>query len=301
MTATVEASTDATIIGWFEPGSDAWHAARAHGIGGSEIAAVLGLSPYESRFSLWHRKKGMVGPVEESPEMYWGKVHEPGICNRFAELHPELTVLPSPTYAAAGRPWHIANPDRLAIDHDGVVHIVEAKHSYDSIGWGPDGTDQIPIHYKAQVRWYCAALGARRAHVAVLIAGCDYREYVIERDADDEDLMIRSGQEFMDSLSAGTPPPIDGHSATYQAIRVMPEGMDDVDVEIPTLLRDRFHAAQDAAWAAEEELTACKSELLNAIGTGRRAVCERERVATRTVRQGRTYQLLPARTRRTVR
>jgi hypothetical protein len=74
-----------------------------------------------------------------------------------------------------------------------------------------------------------------------------------------------------------------------------------VDVDIPPSLRDRFHAAQDAAWLAEEELTACKGELLDAIGTGRRAVVGRERVATRTVRDGKTYQLLPARTRRTAR
>lgn len=88
-----------TVLGWFEPGTDEWHAARANGIGGSEIAAVLGLSPYESRFSLWHRKKGLIGPVEETEEMYWGKEHEPAICRRFAREHPDLDVTPAPTYA----------------------------------------------------------------------------------------------------------------------------------------------------------------------------------------------------------
>jgi hypothetical protein len=75
--------------------------------------------------------------------------------------------------------------------------------------------------------------------------------------------------------------------------------LDPVDVEIPTALRDRFYAAQDAFWVAEDELTACKGELLDAIGTGQRAVCERQRIATRTVRNGSTYSLMPARTRRT--
>ncbi|HEX5567415.1 MAG TPA: YqaJ viral recombinase family protein [Streptomyces sp.] len=303
MTATVQAGAQApavpaTIIGWFDPGTPEWHAARANGVGGSEIAAVLGISPYESPFSLWHRKRGNVGPVEETEETYWGKAHEPAICNRFAELHPELTVVPSPTYAATGRPWHIVNPDRLAITADGEVEVVEAKTARDDIGWGTEGTDEIPVHYKAQVRWYCAALAARRAHVAVLIAGSEYREYVVEPDPADEVLMLDRAKAFLDSLTAGTPPPIDGHTATLAAVRELPEGQDDIDVEIPTLLRDRFHAAQDEFWAAEDELTACKSLLLDAIGTGRRAVCERERIATRTVRDGRTYQLLPARTRR---
>ena len=33
----------ATLIGHFEPGSPEWHAARATGLGGSEVAPVLGL------------------------------------------------------------------------------------------------------------------------------------------------------------------------------------------------------------------------------------------------------------------
>jgi hypothetical protein len=105
----------------------------------------------------------------------------------------------------------------------------------------------------------------------------------------------------MDDLARDHRPDIDGHSATYQAIREIPEGLDPVDVEISTALRDRFYAAQDAAWAAEDELTACKGELLDAIGTGQRAVCERQRIATRTVRDGATYSLMPARTRRNAR
>src|SRR5205823_13949319 len=67
------------FVGDFEPGSPEWHAARARGLGGSEIAAVLGLSPWESKFSLWHRKMGLASPVVETDEMYWGKLHEPTI------------------------------------------------------------------------------------------------------------------------------------------------------------------------------------------------------------------------------
>ncbi|NUQ95338.1 MAG: hypothetical protein HOY79_01810 [Streptomyces sp.] len=307
MTTTVQAGATTpaagpTVLGWFEPGSPEWHAARAAGIGGSEIAAVLGISPYESRFSLWHRKKGLVTPVEETDVMYWGKRHEPTICDEFARQHDGWQLRPAPTYAAAGRPWQIANPDRLIVDDFGdTTAILEAKTARDDTGWGEEGSSDVPVHYRAQCLWYLDVLGVDRCHVAVLIAGCDYREYEIEADDDEAYMMRTAAQAFMRSLTASERPPIDGHDATYQTIRELPEGLDDVDVEIPTALRDRFHAAQDAFWAAEDELTACKGELLDAIGTGRRAVCERERVATRTVRDGKTYQLLPARTRRNAR
>jgi putative phage-type endonuclease len=292
-----------TVLGWFEPGSDPWHAARANGIGGSEIAAVLGLSPYESRFSLWHRKQGLIGPVEESPQMRWGKKHEPTICAEFAELHPEWIVHASPTYRAAARSWQIANPDRLLYEPETEepAALLEAKTAYDDEGWGEEGTDRIPVWYRAQCLWYLDTLGLSRCHVAVLIGLSDYREYVVEYDPDEAALLRSRGETFMESLAAGLRPDIDGHSATYQAIRELPDGLDDVDVEIGTALRDRWHAAQDALWLAEDEATACKGLLLDEIGTGRRAVCERERIATRTVREGRTYQLLPARTRRNAR
>lgn len=302
MTFTAEAG--AVVLGSFEPGTEQWHAARANGIGGSEIAAVVGLSPYESRFSLWHRKKGLIGAVEESEEMYWGKVHEPGICARFAKDHPEWFVRGSFTYAAAKRPWQIANPDRNLwptdshIDDTVPAALLEAKTSRDAEGWGKEGTDQIPVWYRCQCLHYMDVTGARRCYVAVLIAGSEYREYVVDYDEDEARLLREAGARFMDDLARDFRPDIDGHSATYQAIREIPEGLDLVDVEIPTELRDRFYAAQDAYWAAEDELTACKGELLDHIGTGQRATCEAKRIATRTVRNGRTYSLMPARTRK---
>lgn len=310
MTTTVQAGAQApaagpTVLGWFEPGTPQWHAARANGIGGSEIAAVLGLSPYESRFSLWHRKKGLVSPVDENPVMYWGKKHEPTICTEFADQHPEWIVAHAPTYAAAGRPWQIANPDRLlytpGADGDEPAAILEAKTARDDAGWGEEGTDEIPVYYRAQCLHYLDVLGLQRCHVPVLIGGSDYREYVVEYDPADALMQRKAGADFMRSLADDVRPDIDGHTATYEAVRELPDGLDDVDIEIPTALRDRFHAAQDQFWAAEDELTACKGLLLDEIGTGRRAVCERERIATRTVRDGKTYQLLPARTRRNAR
>ena len=290
-----------TVVGFFEPGSPEWHTARAAGIGGSEIAAVLGLSPYESRFSLWHRKKGLIGPVEETEVMYWGKVHEPGVAARFTELHPEWAVVPSPTYAAAGRPWQIANPDRKVYRHDAPVELLEIKTAREDELWGEEGTDQIPVWYRCQCLWYLDVLGAQRCHVAVLIAGSEYREYVIDYNADEARLLRDAGARFIDDLEHDVRPDIDGHTATYQTVRVLPEGLDDVDVQVDPLLVRRFHDAQDAYWEADDELTACKSSLLDLIGTGRRAIVGRDRVATRTVRDGQTYSLLPARTRRNAR
>lgn len=293
-----------TVLGWFEPGTTEWHAARAAGIGGSEIAAVLGISPYESRFSLWHRKQGLIAPVEESEVMYWGKVHEPGIVARFAELHPELNLSSSPTFAAVDRPWQIANPDRLIVadgssDLDMPAAIVEAKTARDDLGWGKAGTDEIPVHYRAQCLWYLDVLSLTTCHVAVLIAGSEYREYVIDYSPHEAQTMREHGAEFMRTIRENERPDIDGHTSTFQAIKSLPEGQDDIDIEVTAALRDRYFAALDAAKQADEEKRAAAGHLLDEIGTGRRAVCEARTIATRTVRDGRTYSLQPARNRST--
>ena len=291
-----------TVLGYFVPGSPDWHAARAAGVGGSEIAAVLGLSPYESRFSLWHRKHGLVPPVEENPQMYWGTKLEPAICDEFAARRPTWGIVKAPTYAGPGRPWQIGNPDRLIVDQFGnPVELFEAKTARDDTGWGEEGTDEIPVYYRCQCLWYLDTLGLTTCHIGVLIGGSDYREYVVTYDEAEALILREAGERFVRTVRDGDRPDIDGHSATYQAIRVLPDGLDDYDVEISPALRDRFHAAQDASWAAEDELTECKSRLLDAIGTGRRANVDAVRVATRSVRNGRTHALMPARTRRTTR
>lgn len=300
MTAPTLPTTPAgELVGWFEPGSDQWHAARAHGIGGSEIAAVLGLSPYESRFSLWHRKKSLVGDVPQSEVMEWGNRLEAAIAGKYAEEHPEQLVVPAGTYHATGKPWWIANPDRLALNDDGSIDIVEVKTVRFDDDWGEPGTDQIPIWYRCQIGWYGGALGVRRARLAVLVGGSEYREYIVDITTGEIETLATAGAEFMRTLAADERPSIDGHSATFQTVKALPDGLEDIDVPVTVADRDRYFAALAAFTEAETEKRAAAAVLLDQIGNGRRAVHGERTIATRTVRGGKTYSLQPARNRST--
>lgn len=295
--ATAPALPAGHLVGTFTPGTPQWHTARAHGIGGSEISAVLGISPFESAFALWHRKRGTTAPVQETDAMYWGTALEPAICAEYAKRHPDQTVIPAGTYHGSGRPWQIVNPDRFAILPDGTVEVVEAKTSRDAEGWGEEDTDEVPVYYRAQVRWYLDALGLTTARIAVLISGSEYREYTVTADPADAQLMRERATTFLATIRDGVRPDIDGHTATYQAIKELPDGLDDIDVQIEPGLRDRYFTALDALKAAETEKRHAAGLVLDQIGTGRRAVVALQKVATRTVRDGRTYALQPARNR----
>src|SRR4051812_37548397 len=98
----------ATFLGTYLPGTPEWYEMRADKVGGSDLAAILGLSPWQSPFSLWHQKRGDTEPdIQEKPQLEWGTRLEPVIVQAWAEKHPEYRVnyAPGATYAHPDYPW----------------------------------------------------------------------------------------------------------------------------------------------------------------------------------------------------
>ncbi|MGW1135638.1 YqaJ viral recombinase family nuclease [Streptomyces griseoluteus] len=279
------------LLGNFTPGTPEWAEARKGlCITATEIAAVVGLSPWQSRFSLWHKKAGLpTAPFEQSPEMRWGIRFEDDVAEEFAERHPEHPLLHTGTWKHRERDWQRATPDRLHGDS-----IAEIKTAASPNGWGPDRSDIVPVHYRCQVLWQQDTLGLHApAHLAVLILPYDYREYVIEYDPAEAKILRDAASRFLDDVRNGVRPDIDGDTATYQTIRVQPDGLEDRDIEIPSGLVTRWDDAYAAHAKASTDLTQVRGEVLDLIGNGRRAVCEGRRIAYRTVRDGHTHSLNP--------
>lgn len=250
------------LIGSFQPGSEPWHAARAKGLGGSEIGAVLGLSPYESRFSLWHRKAGMVDPIEETPPIEWGKRLEQPILAKFREVHPDLDYdVRNGTFSPEGRPWQIANPDLLATDR-----VIDAKFSLFGDGWGDAGTDDVPPHIRCQVVWYMDVLELDRADLAVLVGGYDYREYTVRYDAAEAKLLRDRGAQFLDDLARARRPNIDDHSETYEVIKEMHPEIVPEKVLVDNDIARAFIATKAAKKRAEAAAQQATSVLADVMG-----------------------------------
>ncbi|MEV6696285.1 lambda-exonuclease family protein [Streptomyces sp. NPDC051453] len=291
------------LLGRFTPGTAAWDEARAGlTITATEIAAVVGLSPWQSRFSLWHKKSGLpTPPFEMNPAVEWGNRLEDAVATKFADDHPDLIPCPTGTWRHRDRAWQVATPDRLL--HPAPLNVLtpteptaifEAKTSPFGDDWGPAGSDEFPVHYRCQILWQQDTTGLTApAHLAVLIGGWDYREYVVEYDATEATLLRSAAEGFLVEVRDGIRPPIDGADATYQTIRVQPDGLDDVDVEVPLEDAARYEIAQQQMATVKTELTAAKGVLLDHIGTGKRAVVGNRRIAYRTVHDGKTHSLNP--------
>ena len=74
----------------------AFHAERRTGIGGGDVAALVGLSRYGSPYSVWARLVGLLHPTPETPRQTIGHELEPVIAayrdrrpaDRFDDLDP---------------------------------------------------------------------------------------------------------------------------------------------------------------------------------------------------------------------
>lgn len=269
-----------------------WLTERSTGIGASEIAAVLGISPWDSPFSLYWRKK-LGSRTEPNEAMEWGLRHEATILGKFAENHPNLSLTPGGLYRHPEHRWMLATPDGLAHDHPVtdreptcspcVPELVQVKTTSSWDGWGTPGTDQIPTYYAAQVQQEMTVLGARRCWVPVLRNGNSYREYLVGWDPADADLIVTTGARFMRQLSDGVPPSLDGTAATTTALKALHPSVVDEVVTIPQRLADQYRVRRDLLADAQAALTEVENQIRGLLGDAKTATAGGVRVAQRSV------------------
>lgn len=277
------------LLGQYTPGTEEWERARAGlCITATEIAAVMGLSPWSNPFVLWHKKSGLpVPPFVVTPQVEWGNRLESAVAQKFADEHPEIDLSETGTWRHRDRDWQRATPDRVAADR-----LLEVKTSPTGEGW----ENGVPLHYYCQIQWQLDTLGLDLCHVAVLISGHDYREYVVEYDEADAKTMREQAIRFLDAVRHGQRPDIDDSAETYSTLRRRADRFDDIDVEIPGPIASRYEVTHQQLKASETEHQHAKSLLLDALGNGRNAMHLGRRIAYRTAHEdGTTRALQPAR------
>lgn len=252
-----------------------WHAARRRGVTASEIATVMGLAPQtqNSPFALYHRKRGELPEPEDNDEMTRGRYLEPYAVSRFIELRPSLSVTGDgrALYAHPHRPWQLATPDRLVTDPLVPLEIKTAL-SYD--GWGDDGTDEIPVHYRCQLLWQMDVLGAPAGILACLFVHTwKIRLYELalgEAELADLTVMRAEARAFLSRIERGNPPPVDWAPATRHALKQLHPGIEDRDVTIPAGLARQYRAAAAAVHKAENRKRLAENRIRDRLGDGRR-------------------------------
>jgi putative phage-type endonuclease len=249
------------------PGSAEWLSRMS----ASKIAAVVGLSPYESRYSWWMRMAGLVPQQEQTSAMSRGHYLEPAIAAWFADQHPDWTITPTGTFQHPRHEWMVASPDRLATHPSGHVELVQCKSAGDREQWGEPDTDDIPIGYRAQVQWEMLVTGVQRCHVAVITSFLEFRPYVVDYSPGEAAWLQVEARRFLDSIAAGERPDIDAHSATYEAVRQLHPDLEDTKVDVPAELAVAFLEACEAERDAKAAKRLASSLLTEEMGSAKAA------------------------------
>lgn len=198
------------------PGSPEW----LRVVTASKVAAILGLSPWDSPRSLWHKMRGDVPSDAGNDATRRGHYLEPAILAWWRDQHQVSDPLEEwheqPTYLLGD--WAAATPDAVALlcdDAEGWERVlVEAKSTAQE--W-----DELPAYYLTQVIWQMHVSGVHRCYVPVIGPRLTFTEYVVDYADHTEDaaLIEMRCREFWESLDTETPPPLDDTVPTYEAVR----------------------------------------------------------------------------------
>ena len=195
-----------------------WLDIRQLGIGSSDAAVAVGLSPYKCPLTLWLEKTARKAPedISQKEAVLWGVELEPVLAQVYTKrtgykVRRVNAVLQHPEHT-----FMLANLDREVVGHPDGPGILEIKTaSYHS---APQWEEGVPVAYQCQVLHQLAVTGHAWAEVAVLIGGQDFRIYRIERDEEKIGDLIRREAHFWQQVRQDWQPEPDGSSDAAAAL-----------------------------------------------------------------------------------
>lgn len=166
-----------------------WLTARRTGIGGSDVASVLGLNPWRTPYDLWMDKTGQVPHSEENAAMHFGTILEQVVADEFVLRTGKKVRRDNQMHRTGKDNFQIANLDRVVVGEDAILECKTAN-AFRADDWGESQEDEIianqvvtehkiPLYYETQIQWYMGVCQKSKAYLAVLIGGQDFRIYCI--------------------------------------------------------------------------------------------------------------------------
>jgi putative phage-type endonuclease len=248
-----------------EPGTPGWLAARRAGVTATDIVTILGLSRWDSVYSLFWRKMQQAPEPEDNDRFRLGRELEGYVAGRWMEENDQ-PVIKGALFRHDERAWQMATLDRIVtgralVDPLSPYGVLELKTwaDADKSSW----QDGPPAQVRAQVLWQMNVMDVAAGHVGVVfLPSGEFRSYTIEHDhvidsrgvvhppdgqtcdvCTDLELMRAAGEEFMARLRLELPPPDpDASMATLAAVRARFTRQPDKEAEVDPELWARFEA-----------------------------------------------------------
>jgi predicted phage-related endonuclease len=307
-----------------------WLAERRKGITATDAATILGMSPWDSAFALWHRKNGNLPERPDNDRMRLGRELERYVLVRWMESYQWSDDIGDGWVWGGGlfrEGWRMATPDYLICDpSDRTARkaVIECKTVGSWDGWGhglgkqcshctPEASchdecdpDAVPAYVRVQVLWQADVLGVPVAHVAALHRSSgEFRWYTIGAWQGEQAHELQECRKFWESLGNGgyaaEPPPVDGAEATTAALKALHHPEPGTTVYLDTKLVNEWDDARALEAHGKARAAELRNRVLDAMGDASRARYVDEegqewQIATRTVGKRAGYWVGPAET-----
>lgn len=218
-----------------------WLKIREEGIGASEVAAIVGLSPWETPFSLYLKKTHQVPPTEENDAMRRGHYLEDAVVQWWMHETGEQVIKASAAnivYVHPDYPYMRVTPDRVV---RGRKKLLEVKSTATNMG------DTIPDYYLAQVMYQMYVTGIHDADLIYIQRDLTFGRFEVAYDEEFASFLAEEVRRFwLENVLAGKEP---------DAINTS-----DLAIKIPRSTPEKSIKADDTAMAQIAEIREKKAQ-----------------------------------------
>lgn len=205
-----------------------WLAERKKGIGGSDASAIIGLNPWETSYTVYLDKLGLLPEKEESEAMRQGRDFEDYVAKRFSEYTGKKVqkcnyMIHNPAY-----PWALADIDRRVVGENAGLECKTTS----TLNLKQFRGVEFPEKYYVQCVHYMAVTGADRWYLAVLVFGKEFHVYTLERDDAEIEALMASEEAFWEKVRYQTPPDISGQEADSKAVNGIYPDSNEEEIEL---------------------------------------------------------------------
>jgi len=175
---------------------------RKKGIGGSDVASIMGLSPWKTALRLWMEKTTDLCENNDSEASYWGNIMEPILRNEYIQRTGHQVLFNNEMVTHSVHKFMIAHVDGIVCDGKDGIKLLEIKTSsaFKSKEWGEQETDELPQYYLTQIHHYLYVYNARECDVVVLIGGNQFKIYNVQRDREMDKILVDVESKFWDCV-----------------------------------------------------------------------------------------------------
>lgn len=190
------------------------HEERRHVLGGTDMAAILGVNPWRTPLQVFREKTGRGEPVVMNELMANGLVSEEKLAKVYEMRTGNRTQVWRPMVKAKDLPIGV-HLDRVIVDAGGNLEIKTASSDQ---GWGEEGSDQIPLHYRIQIETQMLCSGKSFTDLIVEFGrafhGPKIRIYRIKSDPKVRRVIKKEAEKFWSEhvLADEPPAPVEGEA-----------------------------------------------------------------------------------------